>query len=68
MTNQSTYRCTENIAKMISFYSGQPVSYKKCRSQEEIEWEDFCDKHFDFNNVTEKEKQRNREMKTDGST
>ena len=68
MKNHSLFSCTDYLAKNASFYSGQHVSHEKCRSQEEIEWKEFCDKHFVFKNVTEKERQRNREMKTDGSS
>ena len=69
MKNHSLYKCREHLGKNAS--SGEPVSYEKYdstgtqRSQQEIESDEFCDKHFDFKNVTDIERQRNREMKKD---
>lgn len=36
-------------------------------NSEEIAWKKFCNKHFYFDNITDKERKRNRELKKDGT-
>ena len=55
----------------MSHFTGVPLfdssSRRENRTPREIEWDDFVEKHFEFENITEAAKKRNREMKTDQS-
>lgn len=55
----------------MSHFTGVPLfdssSRRENKTPREIEWDDFVEKHFEFENITEAAKKRNREMKTDQS-
>ena len=61
-------KCKEQVVKKMSQFTGVPLfdsSRRENRTPREIEWDDFVEKHFEFENITEAAKRRNREMKTD---